>query len=143
MSFSVRLFVGCVAYSVLCANTYAIEGAGTASVDLEAQCRLEAASYGIPSEQMEEYLEGCMLASGGSLTAAPEQSASIEAQCEQEARDYGIVPEQQTEYINGCILSLGGSLPADPVVEQSEEETGPGTTEVELQETMQEPTDVQ
>lgn len=82
--------------------------------DLEIQCRQEADSYAIPSEQLEEYLDGCMLARGGSLSSAPEQSASIEAQCRQEAKDYGVAPEQQAEYINGCILSLGGSLPPVP-----------------------------
>ena len=140
MSFSVRLFIGCLVYAVWCAQVYAT-GPG-ASRDIEAQCRLEAEGYGIPSEQMEEYLDGCLLASGGSLSSAPEQSAGIEAQCRQEAQDYGVAPEQQADYINGCILSLGGSLPADPEAEVSQEELEPATTEVAPQE-MQEPVDVQ
>lgn len=114
-----------------------------AQQDLEARCRMEAESYGIPSEQMEEYLDGCMLASGGSLTAAPEQSASIEAQCRQEAKDYGIAPEQQHDYINGCILSLGGSLPVESAAEESQEDVDPAAADIESADTMQDPAAVQ
>lgn len=97
--------------------------------DVAAQCRIEAEGYAIPQEQLEEYIDGCMLASGGGLSSTLEQSAGIEAQCRQEAKDYGVAPEQLTEYINGCILSLGGSVTPAPVVEDSEM---PNTVQYEL-----------
>lgn len=97
--------------------------------DVAAQCRIEAEGYAIPQEQLEEYIDGCILASGGGLSSTPEQSAGIEAQCRQEAKDYGVAPEQLTEYINGCILSLGGSVTPAPVVEDSEM---PNTVQDEL-----------
>jgi len=111
--------------------------------DVAAQCRIEAEGYAIPQEQLEEYIDGCMLASGGSLSSAPEQSVGIESQCRQEAKDYGVAPEQLADYVNGCILSLGGILEAEPVVEDEQAAPDPATTDVEPQEMLQDPVEVQ
>jgi hypothetical protein len=42
--------------------------------EIEAYCRQEAADYGIQPEQVAEYIEGCVLAMGGSTYAVPEDA---------------------------------------------------------------------
>jgi hypothetical protein len=50
-------------------------GLATASLPLmaniEMECRAEAEEYGVPPEQMEDYISGCVMSRGG---AAPEAS---------------------------------------------------------------------
>jgi hypothetical protein len=54
-----------------------LAAAGTAVVSLpvlasvEAECRQEAEDYGIPPEQMEDYVTGCVLSRGGEFTPDP------------------------------------------------------------------------
>jgi hypothetical protein len=40
--------------------------------DIQSQCRRDAQDYGVAPEQIEEYVNGCVLAYGGMPTAAPE-----------------------------------------------------------------------
>jgi hypothetical protein len=39
--------------------------------NVEAECRQEAEDYGIPPEQMEDYVTGCVLSRGGNYTPDP------------------------------------------------------------------------
>lgn len=54
-----------------------LAGAGMAVVSLpalanvEAECRQEAEDYGIPPEQMDDYVTGCVLSRGGNYTPEP------------------------------------------------------------------------
>jgi len=54
-----------------------LAGAGVAVVSLsvlaniEAECRQEAEDYGIPPEQMDDYVTGCVLSRGGNYTPDP------------------------------------------------------------------------
>ena len=54
-----------------------LAGAGVAVVSLpvlanvEAECRQEAEDYGIPPEQMGDYVTGCVLSRGGNYTPDP------------------------------------------------------------------------
>jgi hypothetical protein len=48
--------------------------------NIQSQCRREAQDYGVAPEQIEEYVNGCVLAYGGMPAAAPEvESPAVEA----------------------------------------------------------------
>jgi hypothetical protein len=54
-----------------------------AAADLERECRLEAEEYGIPGEQVEDYISGC-IASRGGYAMEPDEEAYLPP-----AGDYG------------------------------------------------------
>ena len=141
MSFSAKLLIGCFIVAITSMNTTGLAAVDPA--DLRVQCSQEAESYGFVAEQLEEYVDGCILSRGGSPSSAPEQTASIEAQCRQEANDYAIAPEQQTEYINGCILSLGGTVAVEPVAEEDQAAPDPAAVDMGAQEVLEDPVEVQ
>ncbi len=68
-----------------------------ANVDTE--CRQEAEDYGIPSEQMEDYVTGCVLSRGGNYTPDP--------------ADYNAPAEGETSNDAG----MGGDYTPDPAVQ--------------------------
>jgi hypothetical protein len=43
--------------------------------DIQSQCRREAQEYGVEPEQIEEYVNGCVMAYGGMPAAEPETAA--------------------------------------------------------------------
>jgi|GEM_PF-2078762 len=56
--------------------------------NIQSQCRREAQDYGIAPEQIEEYVNGCVQAYGGTPEAAPEPEAQpVDADAEAPATD--------------------------------------------------------
>ena len=47
--------------------------------NIQSQCHREAQDYGVAPEQIEEYVNGCVLAYGGMPAAAPEPEPETEA----------------------------------------------------------------
>lgn len=45
--------------------------------DTGAECRQEAELYGIPPEQFEEYVDGCVLSRGGYVAAEPDSAEAL------------------------------------------------------------------
>lgn len=57
-------------------------------VGIESRCREEAETYGIPPEQMADYVDGCILSMGGYLSYPPQDSATeFAAPTEDDPRD--------------------------------------------------------
>lgn len=80
-----------------------LAGAGLAVVSLpvlanvEAECRQESEDYGIPPEQQEDYITGCVLSRGGNYIpdpAVPDDSMPAETEAYEDAgADAGNPPE--------------------------------------------------
>ena len=61
--------------------------------NLESECRSEAEYYGIPPEQLEEYISGCVLSKGG----APAMPAVEESGIEEQTADDQLMEDQAPE----------------------------------------------
>jgi hypothetical protein len=61
--------------------------------NLESECRSEAEYYGIPPEQLEEYIAGCVLSKGG----APAMPAVEESGIEEQTADDQLMEDQPPE----------------------------------------------
>lgn len=48
-----------------------LAGPVTAAADTAAECRQEVQDYGIPPEQAQDYIDGCLLSRGGAQEADP------------------------------------------------------------------------
>ena len=62
--------------------------------NIQSQCRREAQDYGIEPEQIEEYVNGCVLANGG----VPEAPQATDAVPEDTGAEAPAVDEQDMEY---------------------------------------------
>jgi len=69
--------------------------------NVAAECRQEAEDYGIPPEQMEDYVTGCVLSRGGEYTP--------EAAVPDAAQDYGLPGESGA----ADAAAMGGNYPDD------------------------------
>lgn len=64
-------------------TVFLLAGAGMVVVSLpvlanvEAECRQEAEDYGIPPEQLEDYVTGCVLSRGGNYAQEPAPGESV------------------------------------------------------------------
>ena len=73
---------------------FLLAGASVAVVSLpalanvDAECRQEAEDYGIPPEQMDDYVTGCVLSRGGNYTQDP-----VEQNPDPAVQDYTAPPE--------------------------------------------------
>lgn len=86
-----------------------LAGAGMVVVSLPApasvaaECRQEAEEYGIPPEQMEDYVTGCVLSRGGEYVQEPAVQDT--------AQDYGLPDESGA----ADAVGMDGSDPDDTV----------------------------
>jgi hypothetical protein len=66
--------------------------------NLESECRSEAEYYGIPPEQLEEYISGCVLSKGGApAMPAMEEPAIDEQRAEDQRMEEQTLEEQQLQ----------------------------------------------
>ena len=57
--------------------------------NIEMECRTEAEEYGVPPEQMEDYISGCVVSRGGSTVEAPVEDYSPPEEDAAEAAESG------------------------------------------------------
>ena len=63
--------------------------------NVDAECRQEAEEYGIPPEQLDDYVTGCVLSRGGNYVQEPV------------AEDYGVPVEPETSIDNDAGTDAG------------------------------------
>jgi hypothetical protein len=68
------------------------------AADPAAECRQEVQDYGIPPEQAQDYIDGCILSRGGVLEADPAGAAAVD-----------MAMPQGDEYREGQVFDAGQS----------------------------------
>jgi hypothetical protein len=96
-----KLFQGTVLPVSVMAGTVLVVTGLPVLASVSAECRQEAKDYGIPSEQLEDYVSGCVMSRGGDYAPDPA------------VQDYAAPPEGEV----GNDTGMDGDYIPDPAVQ--------------------------